>query len=212
MLLKEQGKLTYLDPVKKFIPDFPYEEVNIHMLLSHRSGLPNYVYFCDHLCDDRSTPLSNNDVISLMSNRKPEPYAKPDKRFQYCNTNYCVLATIIEKASGMSFREFLHKYLFDPSGMKNTELFSMMDTIKIDNAVKGHFANGRAMEYNYLNGVVGDKGVYSTVTDLFKWDNALFAGKIISKETLEDGLRPTSEIKRNGASYGLWLWLAIKIP
>lgn len=202
MLLKEQGKLSYLDPVQKFIPEFPYEGINLHLLLSHRSGLPNYVYFCDHLCSDHNTPLSNNDVIGLMSDNKPEIYAKPDRRFQYCNTNYCVLASIVEKVSGMSYRAFLHKYLFDPAGMTETEIFSTIDTVHIPQSVKGHYANKREVKYNYLNGVVGDKGLYSTITDLFRWENALSNEKIIKRETLDEAMLPTSDIKRNGSSYG----------
>jgi CubicO group peptidase (beta-lactamase class C family) len=102
----------------------------------------------------------------------------------------------------MSYKEFIKKNLFEPAGMKNTEVFSLLDTTIIENSVKGHYANKRHVQYNYLNGVVGDKGLYSTVTDLYKWDKALFSGKIIKKETLEFGLQPTSEIKRNGQSYG----------
>lgn len=202
MLLKEQGKLSYADPVQKHLPEFPYKDITIDLLLSHRSGLPNYVYFCDHLCKDRETPVSNSSVLNLMQTCKPEPYFKPGKRFQYSNTNYCILALIVERASGLSYRDFLHNYLFKPADMRETEVFSLLDTMKIENSVKGHYANGRYVKYNYLNGVVGDKGLYSTVTDLFKWDKALFSGKIISKETLDGATLPSADIKRDGSSYG----------
>lgn len=202
MLLQEQGKLSYLDPVQKFLPDFPYPNINIHLLLSHRSGLPNYTYFCDHFCKNRETPITNSEVLQLMSEKKPEAYFKPDKRFQYNNTNYCVLASIIEKVSGMSYREFVHKNLLEPAGMRETEVFSSADQVEIPYSVKGHYANGRYVKYNYLNGVVGDKGMYSTITDLFLWDKALSSGKILKRETLEQAFLPTSDIRKNGSSYG----------
>jgi CubicO group peptidase (beta-lactamase class C family) len=202
MILKEKGKLQYTDKVTSFIPEFPYPEITINELLAHRSGLPNYMYFCDHLCQNTYTPVSNDDVLELMETKRPEEYYRHGKRFQYSNTNYCILAKIIERISGQEFSEFLESNIFLPLEMKNTRVYSMIKNPVIPNEAIGHDYRRKHVERNYLNGVVGDKGIYSTVEDLFKWEQALFNNKLLKKETLEEAFTPKNEKRRKNSNYG----------
>ena len=136
LLLEEQGKLNLDQNVKEFFPDFPYEGITIRLLLSHRSGMMNYVYFTDDIWKEKMKPMSNMDVMKLIAQHKPAPYAQPDKVFHYNNSNYMVLAAIIEKVTGKSYTHFMENAIFKPLGMKNTHVFSRIpdrqDAIALD--------------------------------------------------------------------------------
>lgn len=102
MQLVEAGKLKLTDNVKKFFPDFPYEGITVELLLTHRSGMMNYVYFIDDIWRkekrDMKKGVSNQDVMKIIAERKPNRYTKPDDRFHYNNSNYMVLGAIIDQA------------------------------------------------------------------------------------------------------------------
>src|ERR1043165_962880 len=124
LLLKDQGKLELSDNVQKYIPDFPYNGITIKLLLCHRSGLSNYIYFGEPYCDANNCyngkTFDNNAVLEIMKTEKPAPYAAPDKKFEYCNTNYALLASIVEKVSGQDFADFMEQNIFKPLGMDST--------------------------------------------------------------------------------------------
>ncbi|KEO72351.1 serine hydrolase domain-containing protein [Anditalea andensis] len=186
MILKEQGKLAYDDLVQKFIPEFPYVDITVRQLLTHRSGLSNYTYFSDELWPDRSIPITNDDVINLMVRHQPPVYFKPDSKFNYSNTGYFLLASIVEKASGIPFPDFLQQHIFDPLEMDHTFTFSTQ--LPSQDIAVGHTRNRRKRTPDYLDTVLGDKGMYSSVEDLYKWDQALYTEKLVSKATLEEAL------------------------
>lgn len=204
LMLVESGKLNLNDDVRKYFPEFPYEDVTIRLLLSHRSGLPDYMYFADKLWKSRRIFLSNQDMIDLMTLYKPYRYYKPDRRYNYSNTNYAILASIIEKVSGLTFADYLKQNIFDPLGMKNSFVYSK-EKIKAaqgDNLAIGYDHPRRRAENSYLNGIVGDKGIYSTVEDLFRWDQALYQGNLISLFTLEEAFTPAHRDLRDYDNYG----------
>lgn len=208
MLLQERGKLKYTDPVEKYITGFPYKGITIWHLLTHRSGLSNYMYFCDEVCAGKDTMLNCEDVICIMEDRQPAPYYKPDTKFNYNNTNYILLAAIVEHISGMKFAEFAAKNIFKPLGMKSTFVHDRSKEINNPLIPTGYYSVKRKAEDNYLDGVVGDKQVYSTVSDLFIWDQALYSEKLLKKKTLEEAWTPASPERKNGHNYGYgWrLW------
>jgi CubicO group peptidase (beta-lactamase class C family) len=204
LILVESGKLDLDDDVRKYFPEFPYENVTIRLLLSHRSGLPDYMYFADKLWKSRRIFLTNQDMIDLMTLYKPYRYYKPNRRYNYSNTNYAILASIIEKVSGMSFAEYLKQNIFDPLGMKNSFVYSK-EKVKAATGEKlaiGYDHPRRRAENSYLNGIVGDKGIYSTVEDLFRWDQALSQGNLISLFTLEEAFTPAHRDLRDYDNYG----------
>ncbi len=190
MLLKQKGELSYEDSVQHYFPDFPYKGITIKLLMIHKSGLPEYFYFADKLWEDRTKPISNNDVIDLMIKEHPKRYYLPDKKYNYINTNFCILAAIVEKITGDTFEEFMTEEVFNPLGMKNTFIYNKLHPHKYENTAIGYTRRRRKAENSYLNGVVGDKGVYTTVEDMLKFDQALYDGNPVRKEILEEAFKP----------------------
>jgi CubicO group peptidase (beta-lactamase class C family) len=190
MLLKQQGKLSYSDSVQHYYPDFPYKGITIRLLMIHKSGLPEYFYFADKLWEDRQVPISNSDVIDLLTEKQPRRYYLPDRKYNYINTNYCILAAIVEKVSGKTFENFMKEEIFEPLEMTNTFIYRKGSSEKLENSAIGYTRRGRIAEDTYLNGVVGDKGIYTTIDDMFKFDKALFNGYPVRKEILEEAFKP----------------------
>lgn len=202
MMLKEQGKLNYDDSLQVYIPDFPYRGITVKQLLTHRSGLPNYTYFSDELWPDRKVDLSNDDVLSMMAVHKPNVYYQPDRTFSYSNTGYALLASIVEKASGQPFAEFMREHIFEPLKMHNTYTFNHELVAQPGKVAAGHIGGRRKRLPDYQDTVLGDKGMYSTVEDLYKWDQALYTQKLVKRETLEEAFSPTGKVNRREESYG----------
>jgi CubicO group peptidase (beta-lactamase class C family) len=199
MMLKERGSLDYDDFVIKYFPEFPYKTITIKMLLEHRSGLPNYMFLCDKYMNGGRL-IDNMEVLNMLANNKPGCYFKPDRKFNYCNTNYCVLAAIVEKITGKRFAEFAEENIFQPLKMTHTHIFDRYDSV-IPEKVTGYERNYRISRIDYLDGVTGDKGVYSTPSDLLKWDQALYSDKLLKQSTLKEAFSPHSKWFSN-RSYG----------
>ena len=197
--LVEQGKLKLDDDVKTFFPKFPYNGITIRMLLSHRSGLPNYLYFMQQLGWDVKQFSDNNDVLNYLIQFQPPLTHQPGTRFTYCNTNYALLGLIIEKASGKSYAEFLQHIFFTPLKMNDTYVFTMADEQK---AMPSYDWRGRKEGLTFLDKGFGDKNIYSTPRDLLKWDQALYTNQIFSAQTLEEAFTPYSNEKAGIKNYG----------
>jgi CubicO group peptidase (beta-lactamase class C family) len=203
MQLIEAKKLKLSDNVKKFYPNFPYDGITIKMLLTHRSGMMNYVYFTDGIWKDKKKPMSNVDVMNLIAKHKPAPYAKPDTRFHYNNSNYMVLASIIEKVTGGTYAKYVSEHIFKPAGMKNTHVYSTTQFKKIPVDVVGHDRTWRySVVQNFLDGPVGDKGIYSTLHDLVLYDHALKNGRLLSKQSLDSAYKGRNTAVNGHFNYG----------
>jgi CubicO group peptidase (beta-lactamase class C family) len=210
MILKERGLLNYDDSIGKYIPGFPYKGINIRMLLSHRSGLPNYNYFCDAYTD-RETVLYNKDVVKLMIDSIPAPYYQPNERFDYCNTNFILLAYIVEKIAGIPFEDFMRNEIFNKAGMKNTRIYINGKQARINKAATGYHFPWTVALTTYQDGVSGDKGVYSTLEDLYLWNRVLDSNKLVKPETLAEAFLPASPEKKGNKNYGLGWRLSTSI-
>jgi CubicO group peptidase (beta-lactamase class C family) len=189
--LEEEHRVSLDQPVKSFFPDFPYAAVTIRHLLSHRSGLPDYVYMGNNLITDRVHYMDNEDVIDIFTQNKVALLFPPNSRFEYSNSNYAILAAIVAKVTGTKFQTYMHDSIFVPLGMEHSFVFDYEDTVQREYA-RTHDAYGLKLKDVCFDGVVGDKGVYSTAEDLLKWDNALKSGKILSMEELEEAYKPRS--------------------
>lgn len=190
LLLAEQGFLSLDDSIQKFFPEFPYKGITVRLLLSHRTGLPDYTYFPKEVYGTTDAYISNQQLVDYLIAKKPAMRCKPNHMFIYCNTNYALLASIVENVTGMSFKKFMHDIVFSPLGMSNTYVFAPEDgatccTISYD-------SHGRIWKDCVADGVVGDKGIYSSVDDMLKWDNALRTGLLLSDETLREAYKPQS--------------------
>ena len=114
--LMQDGKLNIDDEFVKYFPSFNYPGVTIRTMLNHRSGLPNYVHFMEQLKWDKKKFVSNEDVLNALITRKAElkDIAPPNTRFAYCNSNYALLALLIEKCSGVKYAQFMQQTFFAP--------------------------------------------------------------------------------------------------
>lgn len=203
MLLEKEGKISFQDSIRSFFPDFPYENITIHHLLVHRSGLPNYMYVADEYWrDNNNITLDNCDVIDLFIAHEPLKYRTPGTRYNYNNTNYAVLASIIEKALEMSYSDFMMKYVFDPIGMINTKVYDKNDSEINQEDVIGYVKWNRRAGNTYLNGVVGDKGIYSTVEDMNKFSRAIFDSVFFKQDEINEAYQLWNEELYDHDNYG----------
>jgi CubicO group peptidase (beta-lactamase class C family) len=207
MQLKEKGKLSYDHDVRYFLPDFPYDGITIRDLLTHQSGLPNYMAVSDKYWD-QNIPLSNQAMYELMAKYKPKLFFKPGSRFNYSNTNYAFLALIVEKLSHMPFNEYVEKNIFKPAGMVNSFVFNPCKECK--NEVIGYNRCRRGyskIPKDYLNGVWGDKGIYATVEDMYRFDMALKYNILVKSESIEEAFTPfATQNKRNPVKFYGFGW------
>ena len=206
--LQEQGKLSIQDTVSKYLPNFPLPGVTIKSLLNHRSGIPNYTHYMERLGWNRSKQVTNQDVLDfIIARHKDIQTWEPNKRFSYSNTNYALLALIVEKVTGQSFPDFLRITFFDPLGMKDTYVFTMADSARF---LPSYFYSGRPYAFDYLDQVYGDKNVYSTPRDMLKWDQALYSN-FFQKQTLDSAFVGYSFEKPGINNYGLgWRMFLLK--
>ncbi len=201
MILKERGLLDYQDNIKKYIPNFPYDRITIYQLLTHRSGLSNYNYFSDEYTD-KETTIYNKDVVKMIIDSVPLPYYLPNTKFNYCNTNYVLLAEIVERVSGIPFEKFVKKEIFQKAGMLNSQIFVKEKQERIYKAATGYHFKWLVAQHSYQDGVTGDKGVYTSVEDLFRWDRALYENTLVKKSTLDEAFLPAQPEKKGNLNYG----------
>ncbi|MEI7736725.1 MAG: serine hydrolase domain-containing protein, partial [Ferruginibacter sp.] len=170
--------------------------------LNHRSGLPNYLYFMESLGWDKKIPIRNEDVLNNLIDKKAliPNISSPNTHFTYCNTNYALLALLIEQVTGKKYAAYLQEAIFTPLGMKNTFVF---DSSKITSAAPSYDWRGGLIPLAYLDMVYGDKNIYTTPRDLLIWDRALKANVILSPQTLEQAYAPYSNERSGTRNYGL---------
>ncbi len=207
--LWQEGKLDIHDPVNKYLVGFPFPEITVQNLLTHRSGLRNYVHFMDRSNWDKHKFLTNGDVLQYINTHPAEVRGAPAGRhFEYSNTNYALLALIIEKVSGLSYPDYLARTFFQPLQMQDSYVFNLTDTAS---AMQSYYQTGRRFRLEFLDQVYGDKNVFSTVRDLYKWDQALRSGQLFTKGVLDSAYAGYSFEKPGQRNYGLG-WRMLLIP
>lgn len=209
MLLKADGKLDYDDDIRKYIPEIPYEGVTIRHLLTHCSGLPRYDSMADEFWPDRKKPFSNEALIAMLAEKTPDPYGTPGGGYFYNNINYALLASVVERASGQHFEDFMRERIFEPCGMTHSYIYSMRDdtavSLYMPVEVHGHdvYRSGPVKAQNdYLNGVMGDKIMFSTVEDLYRYNQALDQALLLPDSLQREAFMPGSPKWKNDENYG----------
>jgi CubicO group peptidase (beta-lactamase class C family) len=201
VILKEKSKLNYEDEISKYLPKLSfYKGVTIKNLLTHTSGLPDYMQLMDSLTFANKTLtknliVTNKDIIEIFSKNNPKLKFKPNEKYEYSNTGYALLASIIEEVSGKSYSEFLFKEIFKPLKMNNTFIYRRRyEPKKIKNYAFGYVYDENLQknvlpdsleEYHYVynfDGIVGDGTVNSTANDLFLWDKSLKENSLVSQK------------------------------
>ena len=187
--LQEDGKLSVDDSLSKFIRDYPRgDEVTIHHLLTHTSGIPSFTSKPDFL----ETAASASTVDDMIESFKNDPYDfSPGEKWQYNNSGYFLLGYIIENVSGMPLAEYWDKTFFQPLGMKNTGVHTSSEVLKHE-ASGYSFSNGEVSKaVNWDMSRAGAAGnIYSTVEDLQRWNEAVFSGDILSQASRKAAWTP----------------------
>ncbi len=200
--LAEKNILQLEANVKNYIPNFPYEKISVKTLLCHRSGLPNYIYFCnDYIKNNNVKKLTIEEVLNIMIEQKPPINFQANARFNYCNTNYILLAHIAELATKTSFSKLMQQYIFEPTGMKKTCFVTDLDSNKSNQVTKGYSFKMSEISNDAFDNVLGDKGVYSTTKDMFLFTEAYFNGKLLDTTLLLKAIEPYSP-ERKLVNYG----------
>ena len=211
MKLKQEGKLDYDQKVSSILNDFPHDNITIKHLLQHTSGIADYIKIINqNYVPQNSTKrniLGNNEILDIFYNSNPKLKFQPGEKYEYSNTGYLVLASIVEEVSKQHFREFLKENIFDPLNMNNTLLYSYKEGYDSDmpNRVFGYSLNEdkdgyEINDYHIVNDVRGDGGIYSTINDLFKWNMALLDYKVVPKKLLDEAWRVGT--LNNGEDFG----------
>jgi len=199
LYLVQQKKIFLNDSLQKFFPSFPYKGITIQTLLNHRSGLANYMNVMDPK-NWKDKRVSNQDVLNFLIRQKPALQGQPNRQFTYCNTNYVLLALIIEQTTQKKYAEFLKEIFFDPLGMINTSVCNG-DTQRA--FAPSYRSNGMEEAITWLDDTYGDKNICSTPRDLLRWDQALYNNTLFTKETLNSAFSPYSFEKPGTHNYGL---------
>lgn len=210
LYLHEHKFLNINDPVKEYIPSFPYPNITVKMLLNHRSGIPDYTKWVPRFRKDQNTPMSNSALLEMFAAYKPALEFRPDTRFKYSNSNYAILASIIEAVTETNYRDFMRRYVFEPLGMKNTFVFDPAKGLPA-NATISYKYNWVREKVMFADGIYGDKGIYSTVEDLYRWDQSFYSNKLLSKEMQAMAYSPYSFEKPGRKNYGLG-WRMLNNP
>jgi CubicO group peptidase (beta-lactamase class C family) len=219
MLCVERGLLSLDEGLSKYFPEIPYEGVTVRQMLTHTSGLPeqNELMY-KHWNSD--APVTNKDMVEYLIKYKPAIAFKPGEDFKYCNTNYSLLAMIVEKVSGRTFQDFVAGNIFVPLGMKQTRFL---------NPVVGNYRTIPHQTENYifdaekkqflppqeipqwkkavpLTGLVGAGNIHSTTSDLLKWQESLKTAKILKRESIARMESPQVRASVDGSdAYGYGL-------
>lgn len=184
MKLAEEGKLAISDPLAKYFPDLPNaKEITLKNLLTHTSGLKSYTERPDFF-NGVTKPVEPAALIASM--QKDTPDFAPGTRYQYCNSGYFLLGEIVAKVSGQSLAHYLRTTFFEPLGMKDTGIY--VNANPPPGAAKGYAVAGDkaapALDWD-MSWAGGAGAIYSTVGDLFRWTEALHAGRVVNAESLK---------------------------
>lgn len=205
MKLAEAGKLKLTDRVTTFFHNFPYPDITVMSLLTQRSGLPKYEYFVDKLPANApelsKTFLTNRDILDMLIKYKPAAARGANTGFMYCNTNFALLALIIEKVTATPFPQAMQEIVFQPLSMKHTKVFQAGD---IPTAAQSFYYQGsRLYPLDRLDLIYGDKNVYTTPRDLLNFSKALYAKDFLKPEFNEMIFKPYSLEKPGINNYGI---------
>ena len=213
MLLVRKGLVGLEDEITKYFPGLPYPGVTVRQLLTHTGGVPDYFDDLDFLLriwkEEHRIP-DNRDVVRFLCEGKLEAYFAPGDDFSYSNSDYCLLAQIVEQVSGEPFEDFLRKNIFEPAGMRAAAVRHVRrDGYPDDNFVRALvLENGRYIlpdvsenDYDVVaeDGINGDGSVYANVFDLLAWDRALREEKVLTRE--EQRLMYTPVRLNNGEEF-----------
>lgn len=199
LLAAERASLSLDDALAKYFPEIPYEGITLRQMLTHTSGLPEQNEFMFKYWNS-DNPITNRDMLAYLVKYKPAAAFKPGAGFKYCNTNYSLLAMIVEKATGERFQDFVTKNYFEPLNMKQTGFLNPTagNYKTIPNQTENYIADTEGKEYlraeeipSYKNavamlGLVGAGNIHATAADLLKWQESLKRATVLKPESVAE--------------------------
>lgn len=216
VLLHREGKLNYSDDITTYLPELPnFKGVKIYDLLRHTSGIPEFLgEFRVNWKNDKIA--TNQDVIDYYAQRKDTLEFTPNSVHQYNNTNYVLLSTIIERLSKQNINDYLTKKIFKPLKMNRTFIYNRrLSPKKMKNYAIGYTWINNSFEKAteddprignmasyYMDGIVGNAKVNSTVEDLYKWMNALKNNTLLTQKEFDEMLEITKTTQNKSIFYG----------
>jgi CubicO group peptidase (beta-lactamase class C family) len=202
--LVDQGRIKLDSDIRSYLREIPYKGITVRMLLNHRSGIPYYGYFTFHTWH-LGTILRNYDIVRLLKKHKFPLNFPPDSKFAYCNTNYALLALIVEKATGKPFPKAVKELVLNPLKMKHT---FVMDRSKQLSAVSQSYNSRHILQnFDYLDAIYGDKNLYTTAVDLFQLDKASYSVNFLSDSLRSQMFKGYSYERPGKSNYGLGIRL-----
>ncbi len=217
MMLKERGAtngtLAYDDLLERYIPGLPYKDITLRHLLTHTSGLPDYQSIMDQNWD-KSRVADNGNVIDYLK-KYPQPiHFKPGEKYEYSNTGYLLLASVVEAATDTNFIELMKRWVFKPTQMTHSGFLLPLEKSRIKNFAKGHVFDSTSRSYvdaslnkasNYTIWLGGRKGpgrISSTALDLLKWDQILYTPYLVAQTTMDEAYKPYTLKDGTISNYG----------
>jgi len=211
MLLADASKLSFDDPVVKYIPELPYTTVTLRQMLTHTSGIPEYF---DVFTRYRGTldTLTNEGLVKLFARVKPAPDFAPGTKWNYCNSNYVLLGAVISRVAQQPVEDYLQQHIFKPLGMKNTYVYNvLMPSVPANHVLGFEEADGvqKLADLTNADGVMGDGNIYSSVEDLLLWDQSFYNKPLVKKEIMQQAFTPVKLANDSTYNYGFG-WGIIK--
>ncbi len=202
MMLAEKKRLSLDERLTDFFPEFPPygKEITVRHLLGHTSGLIDYE---DIIPKGTAIPVLDRDVLRLLMGQD-KTYFPPGAQYKYSNSAYALLALIVEARSGNTFALFLRQHIFQPLNMRNTLAYEQGLSV-VPNRAYGYSAEAASFkpaDQSLTSSVLGDGGIYSSVADLYQWDQALYTSKLVSAKMLQQAFTPGVLTEHPDTRYG----------
>lgn len=202
LILAERKKLSLDERLTDFFPEFPEygRGITARHLLNHTSGLIDYE---DVIPKGTTIPVLDQDVLRLMMEQDRTCFP-PGTKYRYSNSAYALLALIVEARSGNTFAQFLRQNIFQPLKMANTLAYEQGLSVVPDRALGYTLSKTGCVpsDQSLTSSVLGDGGIYSSVSDLYRWDQALYTARLVSRKTLRQAFSSTTETDQPGRGYG----------
>lgn len=185
LMLKEQKRLKLEDPIIKYLPEQQLlEGISISHLLNHTSGLSNYTSLPEYNQRLNKLKLTQQEMLNLFV-RQASAF-KPGTSFAYNNSGYYLLGMIIEKITDMTFEDYITSFILQPLGMLNTGVYNNQKVItKIASPYQSSWEAYTQCEYIDMSSIFAAGSMYSTIDDLYLWDQSFYTDRLISHDTLE---------------------------
>lgn len=207
MILEQQNLLGFDDLITKHLSELPasYENITIEHLMHHTSGIEDYTSFPENYVTELGAEFMDMAVFFKIIEQHPLQHEfAPGEQFSYSNSGYIMLAEIVARVSGQSFEDFMHNAIFEPLQMNNSDVWNLLsdpNSSRLPNRTES-FIGETGLPHSYLDGIAGDGGVFASIEDLLKWDQALYSEQLVSQQLIKKAFTPATLNNGSTSDYG----------